>query len=394
MKRNVLVMVDSFDMGGAETQTVLLARLLLQDGRNNVHLACLRREGTLLDEVQRLGLGEIPEYRLTSFYDRNMVVQLRRFASFLRERRIDVVHPQSFYTNVFGITGATLARVPARIAFRGDTGGWRNAAQEFVERWSYRMAHAIHANSEAVRRFLIQDGVPAEKIITVYNGLDFSRVTPPSDLGRHEMLSLLGLPGDKDRRFVSIVANMRHEIKDHPMFLRAAAMVHGELPNATFVVAGEGELTGQMRALAAELGIEHRTHFIGRCDRVAELLSISDVCVLTSKAEGFSNSILEYMAAARPVVATNVGGASEAIIQGETGFLVESGDYRAMAEYVKSLLLDPVLAIRMGERGRQVVMEKFSDRAQLENTQAMYDRLLAGRPSQPRAVNRVPRENV
>ena len=109
-KPNVLVMVDSFDMGGAESQGVLLARLLRDDGAYGVSLACLRREGVLLDEAQALGLGHIPEYRLTSFYNRNMITQLARFVSFLKERRIDVVHPQSFYTNIFGITGAALAR--------------------------------------------------------------------------------------------------------------------------------------------------------------------------------------------------------------------------------------------------------------------------------------------
>src|ERR1044071_703647 len=100
-KTNVLVMVDSFDMGGAESQTVLLARLLLTDDRYGVHLACLRREGALLPEVEKLGLREIPEFRLTSFYDLNMLRQLRAFTSFLRSRQIHVVHPQSFYTNVF-----------------------------------------------------------------------------------------------------------------------------------------------------------------------------------------------------------------------------------------------------------------------------------------------------
>ena len=302
-------MVDSFDMGGAESQTVLLARLLLEDGRYNVHLACLRREGALLKEVQGLGVGEVPEFRLTSFYDRNMLLQLRRFVAFLRERQIDVVHPQSFYTNVFAITGAALARVPARIAFRGDTGGWRSEAQEFVERWSYRLAHLIHANSEAVKRFLINSGVPDRKIMTVYNGLEINRVIPKAGITRERVLDRLGLPKE-NRKFVTIVANMRHDIKNHPMFLRMAKRVYDAVPEAAFVLAGEGELVQQTRDLASKLGLERDCFFIGRCDDIAELLWVSDIGVLTSKAEGFSNSILEYMAAELPVVATDVGGAA------------------------------------------------------------------------------------
>jgi glycosyltransferase involved in cell wall biosynthesis len=374
-KPNVLVMVDSFDMGGAESQTVLLARLLLEDGRYGVHLACLRREGALLDEVERLGVGEVPEFRLTSFYDRNMLVQHRRFVSFLRERQIDVVHPQSFYTNVFAITGAALARVPARIAFRGDTGGWRSEAQEFVERWSYRLAHSVHANSDAVRRFLIKEGVPERKILTVHNGFDMARVTPVANTTREHVLDRLVLPREKSS-FVTIVANMRHEIKNHPMFLRMAQRVRAAVPGAGFLLAGEGELVEETKSLAAQLGLERDAVFIGRCDDVADLLLISDVCVLTSRAEGFSNSILEYMAAGCPVVATDVGGAREAIVQGETGYLVESNDDERMANHVISLLGDPAVARKMGARGREVVAEKFSAQAQLKNTTAMYETLL------------------
>jgi len=99
--------------------------------------------------------------------------------------------------------------------------------------------------------------------------------------------------------------------------------------------------------------------------------------VLSSKAEGFANSILEYMAAGRPVVATDVGGAREAIVEGETGYTVASGNDRAMANMVVSLLRDPGKAKLMGERGRRVVQEKFSDGALLEKTEALYESLLA-----------------
>lgn len=374
-------MVDSFDMGGAEGQAVLLARLLLERGSYRVRLACLKRQGVLLEEAKTLGLGDIPEYPLTSFYDRNMLAQLRRYISFLHEHEIDVVHPQSFYTNVFGITGAAGARVPVRIAFRGEIAGWRTPAQNFVERCTFRLATAVHANSDAVKNYLIEQGVPARKIVTVYNGLDMARVTVPPGLQRDQLLGRLGLPHE-NRRFVTIVANMRHEVKDHHMFLRAAARVHREVPEAAFVLAGEGELMGSLRTLAAELGIEHDTFFIGRCENVAALLFTSDVCVLSSKAEGFSNSILEYMAAARPVVATDVGGAAEAIVEGETGYLVASGDAETMAARIISLLRDPNRARAMGERGREIVEQKFSSRAQLENTQAMYESLVARKVGQ------------
>jgi glycosyltransferase involved in cell wall biosynthesis len=109
---------------------------------------------------------------------------------------------------------------------------------------------------------------------------------------------------------------------------------------------------------------------------VADLLNISEICVLSSKAEGFSNSILEYMAVGRPVVVTNVGGAAELVSEGETGYLVSSGDDSGMASRIISLLRNPDKARKMGKNGKRVVEEKFSCAAQLSRTESLYERLL------------------
>ena len=132
-----------------------------------------------------------------------------------------------------------------------------------------------------------------------------------------------------------------------------------------------------MREMARQLGLEQVTHFTGGCERVAELLSVSSVCVLSSKAEGFSNSILEYMAARRPVVVTDVGGAREAVVEGKTGYIVSAGDDEAMAERITRLLNQPEQARAMGEMGRKRVEELFSCRAQLGRAESLYDRLLS-----------------
>lgn len=376
---NVLLLLNSFETGGAEGQLVLLARLLRESGRYDVHLACLGRTGRLLAEAESLAVDDIPEFPLTSFYDRNMAKQMSRFSTFLRERHIDVVHTDGFYTNVFGILGAAMARVPARIGFRGETTtDGRTRAQNFLERAVFRLASVVHANSQAVKSFLIDQGVPARKISIVYNGLDFVRVTPAA-ITRDDGLAMLGLPCDPRRRFVTIVANLHNPVKDYPMFLRAAARVRAEVSDAAFVIAGEGELKAELHALVHQLGLQDDVFFIGRCDHIAELLYVSDVCVLSSKAEGFSNAILEYMGAGRPVVATDVGGAREVIAEGETGYLVPSGDDEAMAARLVTLLRDARQAKAMGERGRSVVQEKFSSRVQLARTEELYDKLLAKR---------------
>jgi len=386
MRYNALQLIGSFHQGGSERQAVQLTRLLLESGRCNVFVATLNREGVLLEDVNRLGFSEIPEFRLTSFHDLNMVRQVRRFAQYLKKHEIDVVHAHDFYTNIFGMAGAALARVPARIASRRET-SVRRESERFVERCAFRAAHAVVANCEDVRQHLIRSGVPAQKVRTIHNGFDFARLQT-AQTERKEILRSLNLP--ETARFVTIMANMRLHVthpepvglKDHPTFLRAAKRVYENVPDAAFIVAGEGELMEATQELAKSLGIGHRTFFIGRCQDVGAVLSVSDVCVLSSTSEGFSNAILEYMAAGRPVVATDVGGAREAIVQGESGFLVAAGDDERMAEHIKALLVQPELARAMGDCGKRIVIEKFSSQKQLQNVESLYGELLRTQSTQ------------
>ncbi len=353
------------------------------------------RTGDLLNEAEQLVGEEVPGFPITSFYNRTMLVQLRRFARYLRENEIEVVHAQDFYSNIFGMIGATLAGVPARIAFKGETEFSRTPSQRFAERCAFRLAHAVIANAAAVRNRMIREGVAAEKLVTIYNGIDLQRVARSEGQRREEVLAGFGLPYESPRRFVTIVANIQHPVKDHPMFLRAARRVRGVIPDVAFVIAGQGQLKDSLQAYAAELGLTEDVFFIGRCDRVGDLLGISEIGVLSSKAEGFSNSILEYMAAALPVVATDVGGAREVIIEAETGYIVPSGDDVAMGEHIISLLRAPERARLMGERGRQVVAEKFSWEAQVSILKNFYEELLADKqPGATRGIHGTSQESV
>ena len=349
-------------------------------------VACLDPTGVLRDEVTSLPI-RVTAYPLTSFHDRNFVVQLCRFAAQLRKHQIHILHTHDFYTNVFGIAAGRLAGVPVRISSRRQTAP-RSRPQRLAERAAYRLSHIVLTNCEAARNELIKEGVPAQKISTIHNGLNLDRLSPR--MSRDEALTLLGLP--RGRRFVTIVANLRLAMKDHPMFLRAALRVKGSMPDAAFVIAGEGELTDTMRDLAVRFGLASDVFFIGHCDRVADLLALSDVCVLSSTSEGFSNAILEYMAASRPVVATEVGGAREAIIEGETGYLVHPGDDEAMAERIVSVLRHPHRAREMGELGRAIVEQKFSSDKQLSLTVNLYNRLLEAAPLDARNATEVQSE--
>src|SRR5437762_6258021 len=186
MKPNVLFILDSLEQGGSERQGLQLLRQLHNSGQCRVHLACLQNRGSLRAEAEQLGIGEIHEYSLTSFYDRNFVTQLRRLVRFIKDHDINVVHTHCFYTNIFGMTGATMARVGARITSKGETDGFRTPMQKRAERGSFRLAHRVIANCQVVRNQLISEGVNPKKIVQHYNGLDLERMKVRPGLQREE----------------------------------------------------------------------------------------------------------------------------------------------------------------------------------------------------------------
>jgi glycosyltransferase involved in cell wall biosynthesis len=376
VKKRILQFIGSFHQGGSERQAVALTRLMKQEGSFEVFAATLNKEGILRDRIDEIGLPEIPEFPLTSFYNPNFIRQVWRCSKYLRDNKIDLVHTHDFYTNVFGMAAATLAGVPARVASKRETGGMRTGGQEFIEKIAFGRANAVAVNSEAVRAHLIDLSVSPDKIHTIYNGVDLERFRN-IDGNRAEICQKFGLPTGENIRFVTMVANLRHNIKNVPMLLRSAKRVVQKVPNTHFVIAGEGELKAEFKELTKKLGVAENVHFIGRCTDVPSLLSVSYACLLTSNAEGFSNSILEYMAAGKPVVATNVGGTAEVIEDVVNGYLVKSDDDAAMAERLVALLKDENLSLEMGNRGRKTVQSGFSQSAQVSNTIRLYQNCLS-----------------
>jgi len=374
MRKNVLELTGSFHQGGSERQAVQLARLVQNDGTFRVHVGCLDRSGSLRGEVDWLGHDEIPEFKLSSFHDANFLRQVANCARYIKSNNISVVHTHDFYTNIFGMCAAFWAGVPARIASKRETFS-KSTSQMLIERQAFRLAAKIAANADAVKKFLIVQGVPEAKIEVIHNGLDLERLAP-SGFSRPEILNALGISAEIDTQIVTIVANLRSDVKNHRMFLRAAKTVRAWTRNIAFVLAGEGDLMPSLQKFAGDLGIANDVFFIGGCGNVQDLLAISNIGVLSSQSEGFSNAILEYMSAALPVVATRVGGAAEAVIEGETGFLVDSDDDAAMAEKLLTLLKNREMAERFGNQGRRVVEEKFSVTTQLGKTLDLYDAVL------------------
>jgi len=370
LKTRVLHLIGSFHQGGSERQAVALTRRLAEDSRYEIFVATLNKEGVLLDEISSLPIAEFP---LRSFFRPSFVRHVRDLAKYLLKNRIDIVQTHDFYTNVSGMAAATLARTPVRIAAKRETASVRTKAQEMIESIAFGRSDVIVANAEAVRDYLVERRMGREKIEVIHNGVDTNRLEEVQNSGG--LLRRFGSSDEKAAKVVTLVANLRHTVKNVPMFLRAAERVAAEVPNTHFVIAGEGELETELKEAAREIGLNGNVHFIGRCTDVPQLLRESYACVLTSNAEGFSNSILEYMAAGKPVVVTDVGGASEAVTA-DVGFRVRSDDDEAMANHLIDILNDEELAAQLGDAGKKKVAESFSADIQFKKTVELYDRLM------------------
>ena len=162
MSVNVLELIGAFEQGGSERQAVQLSKNLKRDKQFNVFVGCLERRGPLLFEIDWLKSDEIPEFRLSSFYDLNFAIQVRRCAAYMRANDIRLIHTHDFYSNIFGMISAYIAGVPCRIASKRETFS-KTTVQTLVERNTFRLAHRIVANASAVKNFLVENGV-AERV--------------------------------------------------------------------------------------------------------------------------------------------------------------------------------------------------------------------------------------
>jgi glycosyltransferase involved in cell wall biosynthesis len=377
----IALVLTSFEPGGTERQmTELIARL---DPRQfEVHVACFRREGYWLPRVERSAVS-IAEFPLGSFKSPATAGRLLAFAAWCRRRRIAIVQACDFYANVFALPGAALARVPVRIGARRDLVlPTRTAAQHRLQRWSYRCAHRVVANSQAAGAQLVSEGVPESRVTVIPNGIDLSRFAEPHKAPRASDPRTSGpsdprTSGPSAPRTITSVANLRPE-KGHDVLLAAAAQVCREHPNVRFQLAGDGPMRPQLEQQARDLGIGPNVAFLGHREDVPELLAHSDLFVLPSRTEAFPNGLVEAMAAGLPCIASSVGGILELLQHDTNGLLVPVGDAASMAAAISALLRDPVRADSLGVAARQTIESRYSFDRMIEAFERLYRSALAG----------------
>lgn len=380
----VLVLALSLDVGGAERHLSSVLPELVRRGWP-VSIYCTNRLGAFADEVRQGGvevLGPPRERRpgtqtpLSRFYSTSLAGA--RLYGLVRRIRPQIAHfflPEPY---LIGAPMALLLRVPVTIMSRRGLNyyqaNWPGAAA--IERRLHPRMTAVLANSRRVAADLEAEGCDPSQIGLIYNGVAIAGLGDGMD--RAAARRRLGLPAEGVLAIV--VANLIH-YKGHADLLRALAHVSARLPDGFQVLCigrDEGALVALERQRAA-LGLDGMVHFLGVRNDVPAFLAASDLSILASHEEGFSNAIIEAMAARLPLVVTDVGGNGEAVLDGVTGFVVPPRSVEPMGEAILRLAIDPALRQRLGEGGRARVVEHFSFPACVDRYERLYLGLLAGK---------------
>ena len=363
--------IDTMDAGGTELNAVRVAERL-DRRRFDLRVVCMRPDGPLAARYAAAGIP-VDAFPIRSLYGASAVRQGMRLARFVGSNRIAILHAHDIYSNAFAVPWARLAGAKT-IASRRWWEGFQSPAWRVTSRASYRIANAVLANSDTIARRLIDvERTAPERVTVVPNFLDddaFQRPAPDqiAALGREFRLKSAA-------PIVGIVANLL-PVKDHATLLRAAAILRPRWPRLQVVLVGDGPCRPALEQLAGQLGIADAVVFAGRRPNLPNLHHLFDISVLCSTSEGLPNSILEAMAAARPVVATRVGAVADAVRDGETGLLVSAGDEAQLAASIDALSGDAARAARMGSKAAAVARTRYSAAAALDALESLYGRLV------------------
>jgi glycosyltransferase involved in cell wall biosynthesis len=363
----VLLVIDELDIGGTEQQIVELVRSLPRE--RYVPIVCCFRPGRKAQEIASLGV-RVVHVPKRSRVDPRLVVALARL---MRAERIDIVHTFLIGANLWGRIAAVLAGVPAVIASERNVDIWEELLKRQLGRLLATVTHRIVANADAVRRYLISRGLDPRRVVTIHNGVELDRFERPLDTVA--LRRSLGVAPDDV--LAAVVARLEPQ-KGHDTIIEAAAALRERWPRLRFLFVGGGSRETELPALVARRGLADRILFTGFRTDSPDLIRAADLSVLVSTKEGLSNTLLESLAAGRPVVASHVGGNPE-VVSPEVGFLVPPRDPAALAQALTSLLADPAAAARMGAHGRERVRRDFSVQRMVSETAALYDAVEATR---------------
>ena len=347
---NVCHVSNSLKTGGLER---VLAGLATHTDRNQCKMTfvALSEEGRFADEIRKTGAVVLT---IGSPNRWHMVMQLKKF---FREHRFDIVHTHNIYPHIYGTLAARLAGVPSVINTRhGQRSGHGWKSRVLFRLAAYGTDRIVAVSDDAANLCTDEDGIAKKKVVRIWNGIDTMD---------------FAFRGSSGHPIAVCVARLAPE-KDIENLIRAVAIASQSTPNLKLRIIGDGAMRSTLEKLAVEERVAHAVEFMGERSNVPELLADCGFYVSSSLSEGISLTILEAMAVGLPVIATDVGGNPEIVVESETGMLVPVASPPRLAQAMIAMCERSFDWERMGRAGRNRVERYFDVRIMANNYVSLY----------------------
>ena len=361
---NILHLIQGLEIGGLEIMVVnLLERL--DRSRYRPSICCYDFLGSLSQGLPEKGIGVHLLRRrpgIDYFYP-------FKLAKYLKKSKIKILHLHNPTALFYGTLAGRIAGTPCIIYTEHGRDFSSSVKVRIANSLLCKMVNRVVVVAEHGKRYLVEyEGVDERRIFKIYNGIDsqkFGRThngkVIRSGLGLHDDQSIMGIVARLD------------PIKNHTCLIRAMRIIATRLPEAVLLIIGDGLLRTELESLTANLQLQDHIKFLGARSDIPELLSMLDVFVLSSLSEGLSLTLIEACAAAKPMVATDVGGNPEIVEHESNGLLVPSDRPEDLAKAILEILSHEVKARLMGEKGRKKFEEEFTLDVMVKKYEDLYE---------------------
>lgn len=360
----VIHIVEDLRTGGLE-RTIAEIVMRLNKDKFRAGVWCLSRGGEIYEELKGENFGAEILFMPPRF-DLRFIFKL---CDKLKKEKVHILHAHGYTAATIGRTAGLLAGVPVMISHVHSTYWNYTSRQVFIERCLSYFTDMIICCSGAAADFVVKyEGINSGKVKVIYNGIN---------LEKYEIKdSMAGLKEKKEFKVGCIASLFPH--KGHRYLMEAAEYIKNETKyNVKYILAGDGILMKDLKNYAEKLGISDQVEFKGIVSDIPGLIASLDLVVLpSSEREGLGISLIEAMAAGKPVIGTDIGGIPEVIENGKNGFLVPPKNFQALAEAIISILENTDKGEGMGAQGKETAGKKFSGKVMIKNIENLYQDLI------------------
>ena len=360
--RTVLSFITGLSPGGAENMMAKTIKHLNKDKYRII--VCSLVGGALEEELRK----DFPVFILNAKTPFHLLPAIFKLRKIIKKERADIIHSYLFHANIISRIAAikTGAKVISSIRIKEIA----KPSHNIIDSLTKRLVDKYTTVSESVRQFVIKkEHINPNKVITIPNGLDFNRMKPKASAS--EKRKELGL--SKEDAIILSVAHLR-KTKDYPTLFNA--MTPLRQTNTHLLVVGKGEAETEYKKIAQQLELDN-VHFLGQRKDVFDLLNIADVCVLSTFYEGQSNALLEYMAAKKPIIATDIEENREVMDNGKEGILVPPQSPNELARAILTLLTNQKLPQKLANNAYARVKRNHDIKRVAKQTEELYESLCA-----------------